>query len=367
MKRLVLLAAVVLSGCSNKRIDVEGKLVEITPDALVVEVKTKPGMRVDLGVTVDRTGGTPVSADGTARLTLPRARWKGYSGKEIEVAAGKRSFGHETWGSERVPTPAFISSYLRIEKDDSGLWFGALQLGERGEDTFAFDLADGVFAAHVSPKSRKVSFLAAAPPGSEVIVGDSSIKAKKPGIAEGDIPVRALVLGTTLGEKNTTKLEVIVKKDDDEAKFAVDLVASDAKSVMQLLELVGKEVAAVGEGTFFPVRPTITESVVVLDADGKLSQLGKPGPVGNARLVALQTAKRRDGAWCNYTTFSKTVHYDDLEVRVLEARTGKEVGKKKFVPPYVACPTIASSDEAFVWQVEEKTINSWIEKTAFGK
>jgi hypothetical protein len=358
-----------LSACSNKQIDLEGKLVEITPDALVVDLKTRPGVRVDFGMTVARNGGVLVPADGTVRLSYPRTKWKFYSSDKLEIAAGKRSFGHETWGSAKVDTPALISSYLRIEKDDSGLWFGALRIGAKTAEGIPFDLNGETSGAWLDVRSKKLALVAAAPIGSEVMIGGETLEAKKPGVAQGDIPVRELALGTTLseGEKLSSKMNVIVKKGDDSAKFAIELVATSSASVEHLRTLVAAELEAVEKGTNFPARPSIIEAVVVRTPEGRALQLGKAGPVGDARLIALEKATRREGEHCLYTSFSKTIRYDDIDVRIVEARTGKQLASKKFIAPYASCPQIAGSDDSFVHQVDDEKINAWIEKAALGK
>lgn len=368
----ILVAAALTVGCrgSGRRVDLTATVVGVTFEAVTVEVKAEPGMNVGASIALRKGEGTPVGPDGVGRVTLPRARWGGYDGSDIEVSACASGFPKGRYGSTKAKLPVPIKSLTLIGADGFGvLALGggsraeAIQLTARGTQSVT-----GAPPSYWQPKEAKLPVTLAVPAGSRVKLAGVSAEASPTGLTTIEVDSAEVPQHVTLESLGDGATGSAIAAP----VLALSLELTSAKGAPVRRELTwqlgGSPAWLVARLDAVPGGAKLT-SVPVVDAlvlrrtSGRVGHLGAGGTVGQARWVALETSTSRDGEVCPYSSFSYRIRYEDITVHVHDARTGKEVATKAFPSPKASCLIVASHGDAVrAYHVKDETIAAWLER-----
>jgi hypothetical protein len=341
----------------------------VKPDGITVEITAKPGMLAVLGVYVAEGKGTPVGADGTVRLTMPRKDWKNYDGNSLQVACEKRSLFGREGGSTTVPLGAPTRAFDRIPKD-ADPWFAVLagSSSAAGADLrLEIDDEKSPISTWVTKGENTFSLVVAATPGAEVDLAGKTYEIESTGVSELEIPARNLWLGvrtdTLGGNKMRSDLAWVVrsgKKDEAEGVLKLSIEQGRGK------DRVVKELRAIPDGTTFPATfGKVVDATLLVTYDDLLYAVGPDTKVGLARWVAIERNTVRKGGDCVYDLFTRTRKHDDVEVHVYDARSGKQVAVKKFaLDDEVECPMFATRSDTFEWREKVENVTAWLEKAS---
>lgn len=365
LRPIALFAAVALLGaCKSAPPPVKATLVEVTADAVVLDVTTTPGTNVSKSYG-DR--GSPADASGHARLEIPRREWTGWWGDEVEVIAhGSRSATSEA----RVKLPVPLTSLVRIPQGKPG-WLAYLggdplptgsckveqQVTLEVDGSAAIVRGEGRDTWCPASTARKVAV--SVPPGAHLDFARASLDAPT-GIASIDLDVDTLTGAVALATLTTKKpaIDLAAKvrtKDGTTTESTVRLRAASWHDVptwlAERLDRIAKGSPLAGSGTL--------STVVVRGADGKLSSLGPEGSLRDVKWVALEEGTKRSvdshGSNC-------VLHdWEDLDVTIVDAHTGAKLGARKFRAPDAPCEGWLNSHEAKSSVVpDEDVVQAWI-------
>jgi hypothetical protein len=360
---LLVSTALLAAGCRRyTSVKVEGKLAEIRPDGVVVEVTAKPGMRVAIGTYLREGTGELVPASGTVRVTLPRAVWKHYDGSAVQIVAEKKSLLGREGGHTDVPIGVSIKALPRIAEDEDP-WFAVVGVGAYARQALMVKLGDEPpLTAWLPLAGGPMELVVASPADAEVEIGGTTVEVDETGIAHVKIPSSEILLGIdtkSLGKTPKARLVAKTTRGKETAEHELVLTLDDRR----LSEPLRKRLAAVEAGEKSPARfGKETETTLLVSYDAGVTVVGADGLVGQARWIAIEHETKREGGDCTYQTFTHARIYEDVELRVFEARTGKKIATERFETPATECPIVASSDERLVWRPKPEVVREWVEK-----
>ncbi len=362
---LVFSAALLTGGCRRyASVKIEGKLAEVRPDGVVVEVSAKPGMRVAVGTYLREGDGELVPASGTVKVTLPRATWSHYDGDGVQIVAEERSLFRREGGYVTVPVGVAIKALAGIPEDDDP-WFAVVG-GPPNAGNQALVKIDGEPPRDgwLPLDGGPMELLVATPGDAELEIGGEALELDETGISSVKLPSEEILLSidaTSLGK--TPKARVVAKltRGKETTEHTLSLTLDDRRFAAALK----KRLADVERGEKLPARfgkETDTTLIVPYDAGVDAVGAGARVVVGQARWVAIEHETRREGDSCRYQTFTHTLIYEDVELRVFEARTGKKLATHAFPTPAAECPVVSTSDERLVWRPKPEDVRAWVEK-----
>lgn len=366
------LLALASTGCRRpfSSIPMKGKLIEVKPDGIVVEATATPGARVGIGTTLKEGDGVVADAGGKARLTLGRDQWKHMDGANVQLVAEKNSTFSRSAGHTDVAVGAPLKALTRVPAD-AEIWFvvvgGSDGIAGKEDPIVELDGGDAPIRAWVASDEGTLSFRVAATPGAEVDLAGKTYEIEKTGISLLEIAARDLWLGvrsdTLTGNKLRSELAYEVRSGKQGSEGGVLKVSLDSRR--GLAELM-KQLRGVAKQKPFPDRAgKVVDTVVHVTYQDTLLAVGPDTTIGRARWVALETDTLREGGKCVYDLFTRTRKYHDVEVKVFEARTGKEVASKKFaLDEEVECPQFATSSQSFDWREKVENVTAWLEKAS---
>lgn len=354
-------SVVLLGGCRGyKSVDYKARLVEVRPDGVVVEVTTKPGMRVGVGVYLKDGEGKVVPDSGKVQFSMPRAEWKHNDGNRVQTVGEKKNLLGREGGNMDVPLPVELKMLDRIPKDDDP-WFAVLGGGGKYDsNAMNVHLADEEKISGWMPSDGSLELIVATPGDAELEIGGKSADVDASGLTTVKIPARSLLLGIdtkTLGKTPRTTVPVVVKRDKDKTEAKIELTLDRHTDAMLRAELNKVE-----DGKTLPDKGTARDLVLVIPYNEDIVAMGTQGKAGEAKWIAIEHDKRRKGGSCVYQSFSLSREFVDVELVVYEARTGKKVTSKKFEAPYVECPEFASNQDSLVWRKDFAVVKEWVDK-----
>jgi hypothetical protein len=363
--RTVLLVTTTLLAVGCRRytaVKIEGKLAEIRPDGVVVEVTAKPGMRVAVGTYLREGTGELVPASGTVRVTLPRAVWKHYDGSGVQIVAEKKSLLGREGGHTDVPIGVSVKALPRIPEDEDP-WFAVIGTGADSREALMVKVGDEPSLTGWLPLTGgPMELVVATPADAEVAIGDTTLDVDETGLTHVKIPSSEIFLGIetkTLGKTPRARLVARTTRDKETTEHPILVTLDDRRFLAPLR----KRLVAVETGEKVPARfGKETETTLLVSYDAGVTVVGAEGLVGQARWIAIEHETKREGESCRYQTFTHTISYEDVELRVFEARTGKKVATGTFETPSTSCPVVSSSDERLVWRPKPEDVRAWVEK-----
>lgn len=361
---------------------------------VIVDIHAAPGMRVGFGTTLKKDEGTPTDAAGNARVILPRSAWQSNGGHAFEIVGTGKSLLKERYGFAKAPLEMPIRALTRIP--ERPLWFALLDAGREPEGAAGgkpgastagdareravhlhlreagaaadpaapprFDAAPPI-APRWLPDAAGMPIRIAATPGARVELGSASLDADPSGLTRAELPSRDLAASTTMEtlalRARTLVVPVRVTKDGatETSSLTFDVTRADAPFWVASL------VDGVAAGTRLPDAQQLVDAVVLRKRSGRLLHVGAPGRVAQARWVAREEVTERKGASCVYTSFSRSIVYEDATIRVYDAHGGGEVAKASFRAPTARCAVVATSADSFVYGTPDDTLTGWLEKS----
>lgn len=355
----LLFAALVTSGCA-KSVPTTAKLAKVTPKEMLIEVNTAPGMRA--AVRSPRSASSTADARGIALVSVPRSSWPNMGSVTVDVegsSLGRRRYGHASLWSD------FDARNLtRLPDTDAPVWAAIVEAGRSytNEPKKTATLRLGDEAAYWDP-TTPLRLVLATPANAALELGPK--------------PTVACATGITPLEVTTGDLAPFV--------LTSSLVA-DGKSVEVALPL---RVSAAGADRVIPLRFTVdaihgtgTWLASPLQAVSRGQPFGSPRPralgvllltswgvehvihvgagetTGDVRYVALETKRRHHegphGELCAQHS------YEDVDVTVYEAATGRKVAAKRFAAEAADCPTLIFTNRHDVYRPTPQTITTWL-------
>lgn len=340
------------------------ELVAVRPDGIEVEIRTKPGLRVGLG-TLHGVDGVLVPPSGKVRFTVPRAQWKGYDGNRLQLAGERRSIWREEYAHADLVLGPLLRSLDRIPEGQDP-WFAVVA----GGGTYATDSlgveteGEAKLRSDPDPKGR-YSMVIATPGDATLEIGGARYEVEATGLTTVSLPLPALLLGLDARSLTTetprTRVPVVVRRGDDTTHTSLTLgfVGHGLDDALR------KVLLAVETGQGLAAKGAVKPLTVFVPYDSPVRAIGD-GSVGEARFVAVEHETVRKGGSCAYTSFFLSRSFEDVEVRLYDARTGKKVASKVFAAPYAECPEVASSKDRLVWRPKLETTMEWAGKQAAG-
>jgi len=361
-------------GCRHvDHVDVTAKIVEVTPDAVTLEVKTKPGMHVGIGTTIHEGESVVTDASGTARVKLPRKKWQYYSGWNIQIAAEKKRLVFETYGNCDVKLPVNVKSLMRIptEADKAGVaLLGGTLVNESGGESDVFESGEGDdrLMIFVGKKAKTIPLVLSAAKEAKLQVAGKAVEVSETGLTETEITKEDFALFAStkylLGNQMRATIPIAAKTSEANLTTTIELAGPSSA----VLPLLAKRVAGVETGEkfpSFPVLPTV-DAVVIAREDGDVHWVGPHATAVQAKWVAVEHGTTRDGGSCSYgmsyTAFSLRLKYLDIELKIYDAHAGTKVATKKFMTPTLGCPGVASSGDSLVYRPKTEDVEEWLEK-----
>lgn len=352
-----------LGGCRGyKSVDFKGKIVEVRPGGIVVEVTTKPGLRVGVGTYLGKDEGKLVPDSGKVQITFPRAQWKGYDGTGVQLVGEKQNLLGREGGHADAKLPVNVKTLFERMPEDDDPWFavvGGTGKYETGAGTVRLVEDDKIFSSW-PVEGGSVELVVATPGDAELEIGGKSMEVDATGLTTVKIPTRSLILGIdtkTLGKSPRTSVSAVVKRDKDKIDGKIELTLDYHAAGMLRSELKKLE-----DGKGLPDKGTARDMVLVVPYNLDIVAMGTQGKVGEAKWIAIEHDKTREGGDCVYETFTLSRKFVDVELIVYEARTGKKVASKKFEAPSVACPQFASNKDSLIWRKDFAVVKEWVDK-----
>lgn len=358
---------VLLAGCrvTSHVEEFKPEVVAVRPDGVEVEIRTKPGLRVGIGVTLREGEGTVVPASGKVRVKMPRADWKHYDGNRIQLVGERKVFVKEEYAhGDAIVGPA-LRDLDRIPTDQDP-WFAIVGGGGTyAQGTLGVAVADAPKLRSYPDKKGAYAFVVATPGDATLEIAGQESEVERVGLTTVAVPLRAVLLAVeaeSFGKAPRAQVPVVVRRGDDTTKTTMSLVLDESPFDAALR----KELVAIEEGQL-PGKGATKALTLFVPYDSPVRAIGAKGTVAEARFVAVEHETVRKASSCLYTSFSLSRAFEDVEVRLYDARTGKQVASKKFIAPYVECPEFASNKDQLVWRPKLETTMEWAEKQAAGK
>ncbi len=345
-----LVVAVALSGCRAEA-PLEGRVVDATPEQYVIEVKTLPGLEVDVRGTRAVAG-----PDGVARVTVrvDALMYWGRSDGVVVVAKGRRWLT-EYVGIESVRLPFSPVVAKTLPKD--GPWMridcGAHHVFD-DEACLRFgpgcgammDADGGLTVRFLAPKEAEVTLLGKRATADALGTGSVELS---PAEVLATIPSWAVSGGAAAGSDEALEASVAL------AGAAPERVALAGRWTWVSGKLLRPTLGAVRERPLGGAREA-QALIVYLSARDRAYTAGRTGRLSTTDRVALGTGRpgramsRCDGHQLLEggvpvgETFSLERLGIDEEVVVLDARSGEELGRRVFAAEE-RCPASKHSAE----------------------
>lgn len=371
MKRLATIAfAGLLAACSRETLPLSMQVASLTPQELTIQVTTRPGARVakEYG---ELAAGPVADAQGIAKLVVPRGQWAHYSGSSLNVYAESSTFLKGGFGHGDLQLPIATAKLARIP-DNEPLYFTYLD-GEEGKGTAEKSVritdpqdAPGPGAAgkklpaliYWSPPGESFALHFAAPAGSKVDIGGTSTDVVN-GLARAEIPSETLTLAVEMAslsaKQQTLSIPVTVAKDGQTRSHLLSLAAASWHNKAWWL---AARLDGVASGKGLPEGSTV-DALLIRTPDSEVQHLGAPGRAAQARWVAIEGALPRNEDSRGHPC---PLHrYEDLDVSVLDAHTGKKLANRRFKAPDVTCQGMYVSKRGKeIYRPDDETIASWL-------
>jgi hypothetical protein len=372
MKRPALLAfAGLLAACSSEKLTVSVDLVALTPKDLTIEVTTSPGAHVSLEYG-GLASGPVADARGKARIVLPREELAHRDGEELSVYADVSTTFRHGFGQGHLRMPVRVAKLGGIP-DKGPLYVsyldGAEAKGTAEKSVVITDAREPDMAGkprpsfyrtvYWTPTDPRFTFFFAAPAGSKVDIGGTAVDVAN-GLAKAEIPSDTLALSvemaTLSAKKPTLSLPVSVTKDGQTQAHTVALIASSWHDKSWWL---AARIDGVAGGKGFPAGATV-DALLLRTPDDEVVHLGAPGRAAQARWVALERPTPRENDSLGHRC---PVHsYEDLDVDVLDARTGRKLASRHFKAPDARCPEIYYRGQPRgIARPDDETIAAWLQ------
>lgn len=358
---LLLVSLALLASCRRyQHVDVKAKLVEVRPDGIVVEVTAKPGMLTDVGVTLKKGQGKLVPESGKVQVSLGRAQWKWYDGNRVQIVAEKTSLFTRESGWTDAPLPVSVKALDKIPKDED-LWFTVVSGGGKwatGATSVIID-GDDKLTTYLTKEKSTLELLVSTPADAELVVGGKTLEVESTGLTPLELDKRTVILNVetrSLTGRAKSSIPVTVTRDKEKTDAKIELGFDHAD------EPIRREILLLEEGKTFPAKGPARDTVLIVPYDGDVVAVGAMGKLGESRFVAIEHEKKREGGSCMYSSFSLTRRFVDVELRVYDSRTGKQVASHKFDAPYVDCPEWANSNDSLTWRKDFAVVKEWTEK-----
>lgn len=370
---LVVAGALAATGCA-KSVPTSAKIVGLSSNELTVEVKTGPGMRAALNRVERESEAALADEAGVARVVIPRATWTKL-GSSIHIDARAESLVGRRFGFTSVDLPVPASCLPRIPEAPGPVWVGLLDAGESYTNspstTASVALTDGpeVECGGYWDPEKPLKAVLTAPSGARLELGDGApVDASSTGLTTVPLSPAALTPYVRTGS---------LTEDAKHAEVAIPTkVTKDGASKVEPLWLkirpvhgkptwMAKPLEAVARGEPFGAKGARVPGVAYLTGWGTdhVLYLGPEGSLGQARWVALEKRTRHhegpNGELCAQHS------YEDVEVTVYEASSGKTVASKRFKAEGVECPIVIHTNRHDTYRPTPATISAWL-KTAMG-
>lgn len=355
----LLFAALVASGCA-KSVPTSAKLAKVTPKEMTIEVKTAPGMRA--GVRSAGSASFTANADGVALVSVPRSSWPSMGSVTVDVegsSLGQRRYGHASLWSD------FDARNLkRVPDTDAPVWAAIVEAGRSytNEPKKTATLRLDGEAAYWDP-TTPLHLVLATPAGAALELGPKPMVATATGITPVELTTGDLapfVLTSSLvveGKSVDVALPVRVAAGGADRviplRFGVDAVHGTGTWLASHLQ-------AVSRGRPFGAPRPRAQGVLLLTSWGveHVIHVGAGETTGDVRYVALETKRRHHegphGELCAQHS------YEDVDVTVYEAATGKKVATKRFTPEAADCPAVIFVNRHDVYRPTPQTITTWL-------
>lgn len=376
LSSVVALAALATTGCKPKPIPIQAELVEVSSEAIAIRVTSEPGVRVELSNHVREGGGTLVPPEGSVVLTYPRASWAGYSGSTMDVAAGKKGFGKDRWGTTRLELPVPVASLLLLPEGKGGgaLLHGVRAMGEGAVWLHRFGAGSTTHHPRLGTKqapdlywaTREASLavVVGSPKGTKVTLGSVTRDAEPTGLTRIDLPssdvVGAMRMESIAQKEQTIELPLVVVASGTPSASTVSFHPTQRSD--ERAPWLAEHVDRLAGGALAPATPV--DAVLWRTSRGEVVHVGANGFVRDARFVALETVETRAGEACRYGTFSLKTRYEDVTLHVHDTRTGAEVAKATFRSPPAACALyeVKTKDKERTYRADDTTFTGWLGK-----
>ncbi len=337
---LALFAALaLLGGCKSAPPPVKATLAEVDADAVVLDVTTKPDVRVSTSYGDE---GSPADASGHARIRVSRREWASWWGDRITVVAHASRTTNET--SFALPVP--LSALVRIPANQPSwvAYLGGDPIAPSSckvESRVTFELEGGPPIVRgegrddwcIGAAGRKVAL--SVPPGAHLDFAGASVDAPT-GLTEVDLDLDALAGSVVLTTLETKKpaVELAAKVRTKDGTTSTTTFRLHAASWHDVPTWLAGRLDRIEKGTPLPGTGSV-DALVVRDPDGKLSSIGAEGTLRDARWVALEKGTRRsvDSRGSNCVLHD----WEDYDVTILDAHTGAKLGARKFKAADAPC------------------------------
>lgn len=347
---LTLPLVTLLAPACRRDVTLTGKVVEASSTQYVFEIKTEPGIEVDVS-------GVAATADdqGVARVVVPVERLSYMGGStDLHVMAMGGNFISSYFGDATIELPFSPADAAKVGDATHWVKIGSGPKAVSGGTLWSFGDAGGALMnddgsltlALQAPAKATVTLL-----DRTAVTGEDGRGAIEFTAAEtlALVPSEALMGG--YGSAPDTALTAKVTLADGTAK--------DLPLRAQWSSVSGESLRA--RLTALPSQPLPGERnaerlVVHLDAQSRLYASGRKGPLSTMDIVSIGTAKAprklsdcdgyrvvKDGVE-GTDTFSLPREAIDEEVVAWDAHTGKELGRKLFAAADY-CPFSATSDQ----------------------